>query len=120
MSDSARRNGFGSLIAPVRPSGKERYPLVPIERYSTWRRPDGSLFDPWMRVHQRLGARVLKPEQRSLRITSTVTDWEEWTGVAFPETGEYWFPGGLAPVSIDRSRDRGRYFEPNIWMHHRL
>lgn len=120
MSDIARRHGFGSLIAPVRPSAKERYPLVPVERYATWRRPDGMLFDPWMRVHERLGAIVLKPEQRSLRITSTVTDWEDWTGIAFPESGDHWFPRGLATVSIDRSHDRGRYFEPNVWMHHRL
>jgi len=120
MSDIARRHGFGSLIAPVRPSAKERYPLVPIEQYATWRRSDGSLFDPWMRVHERLGATVLRPEERSLQITSTVADWESWTGLAFPEDGDYWFPGGLATVAIDRSADRGRYFEPNVWMHHRL
>jgi hypothetical protein len=120
MCDLARRHGFASLIAPVRPSAKERYPLVPIEAYATWRRPDGSLFDPWMRVHERLGASVLKPEPRSLRITSTVSDWEDWTGLAYPESGDYWFPGGLATVSIDRAQDRGRYFEPNVWMHHRL
>jgi hypothetical protein len=120
MSDLARRHGFGALIAPVRPSAKERYPLAPIERYAMWRRPDGSLFDPWMRVHERLGAGVLKPEARSLRITSTVSNWQDWTGLAFPESGAYWFPGGLAPVSIDCSQDRGRYFEPNVWMYHRL
>jgi len=120
MSDLARRHGFGSLIAPVRPSAKEQYPLAPIERYATWRRPDGSLFDPWMRVHERLGASVLKPERRSLAITSTVADWEGWTGLAFPDSGEYWFPGGLAPVSVDRSEDLGRYYEPNVWMHHPL
>ncbi len=120
MSDIARRHGFVSLIAPVRPSAKENYPLTPIKRYATWRRSDGSLFDPWMRVHERLGASVLKPEPQSLRITSTVTDWEDWTGLAFPESGSYWFPGGLTTVSIDRAQDRGRYFEPNVWMHHRL
>jgi hypothetical protein len=120
MSDLARSHGFTSLIAPVRPSAKERYPLVPIEQYAMWTRPDGWLFDPWMRVHERLGASVLKPEPQSLRITSTVAEWEGWTGLAFPESGDYWFPGGLATVSIDRSQDRGRYFEPNVWMHHRL
>jgi hypothetical protein len=35
MGDLASRHGFTALIAPVRPSWKERYPLVPIERYST-------------------------------------------------------------------------------------
>ena len=69
---SRAATGSSSLIAPVRPSWKERYPLVPIDRYVQWRRPDGLLFDPWMRVHERLGAVVLKPEPQSLRITGSV------------------------------------------------
>ena len=120
MREVARSHGFSSLIAPVRPSWKERYPLAPIERYAAWRRIDGLLFDPWMRVHERLGATVLKPEPRSLRITGTVGEWEEWTQMAFPESGEHWFPGGLATVAIDREADCGGYWEPNAWMHHAL
>jgi hypothetical protein len=120
MAALAQAHGLASLIAPVRPSWKERYPLVPVERYAAWRRGDGRLFDPWLRVHERLGADVLKPEPRSLRITGTVADWEEWTGLAFPESGEYIFPRGLAPVTIDREADVGEYWEPNVWMRHRL
>ena len=118
MLDIARAHGLEALIAPVRPNWKDRYPLVPIERYAAWRREDGLLFDPWLRVHERAGAKVLKAEPQSLRITGTVAEWEEWTEMPFPESGEYVFPGGLATLEIDRERDAGRYWEPNVWMVH--
>jgi hypothetical protein len=79
---------------------------------------DGLLFDPWMRVHERLGATILKAEPHSLRITGTLAEWEEWTGVRFPESGEYWFPHGLATLAIDHEQDIGGYWEPNVWMRH--
>ena len=119
MISIARAHGLGAVIAPVRPSWKERYPLAPIERYARWRRSDGLLFDPWMRVHERLGAEILKPEPKSLGITGTVAEWEEWTELAFPESATYVFPRGLATVAIDREEDVGRYWEPNVWMLHR-
>lgn len=114
----AERDGLTHLVAPVRPSLKERYPLTAIDRYIRWRRADGQLLDPWMRVHERLGARVATPLPRSLRITGTVDEWETWTGMAFPESGDYVFPEGLAPVHIDREQDCGSYWEPNVWMVH--
>jgi hypothetical protein len=120
MIGLARERGLEALIAPVRPSWKERYPLTPVERYAAWTRADGLPFDPWMRVHARLGAEILKPERESLRITGTVSEWESWTGMAFPESGEYVFPHGLAPLAVDRDADLGSYWEPNVWMRHAL
>jgi GNAT superfamily N-acetyltransferase len=118
MRSLAREHGLRALIAPVRPRWKDRYPLVPIERYAAWTREDGLPFDPWLRLHVRLGGRILRPEPRSLRITGSVADWEEWTSMAFPETGEYVFPQGLATLAIDREKDVGRYWEPNVWTEH--
>jgi hypothetical protein len=120
MVEVARRHGLDSLIAPVRPSWKDRYPLTPIDGYASWRRGDGFLFDPWLRIHERAGGEVLKTEPNSLRITGTVAEWEEWTKLPFPESGEYVFPGGLATLAIDRGADIGRYWEPNVWMLHRV
>lgn len=120
MVELARRHGLSDVIAPVRPSWKERYPLTPIESYATWRRADGLPFDPWMRVHERLGAEILRPAPESLRITGTVAEWREWTGMDFPETGRYWFPGGLAPLSVSHEVDLGAYWEPDVWMRHRV
>jgi len=118
MRRIGERHGLTHFIAPVRPALKERYPLTPIGRYVTWRRDDGQLLDPWMRVHERLGARVSVPLPRSLLITGTVDEWEAWTGMAFPDSDDYVFPEGLAPVHIDRAADRGTYWEPNVWMIH--
>jgi hypothetical protein len=118
MRTIATRAGLDHVIAPVRPSWKERYPITPIETYVTWRRGDGSLLDPWMRVHERLGARVGAPLPQSMRITGTVAEWESWTSMAFPTSGQYVFPEGLATLDVDREADRGSYWEPNVWMIH--
>jgi hypothetical protein len=120
MAAIARAAGLTDLIAPVRPNWKERYPLAPVERYMRWTRQDGQPFDPWIRVHVRMGAELLAAAPESVRITGTVAEWESWTEMAFPESGEYVFPHGLAPVRIDRERDRGEYWEPNVWLRHRL
>lgn len=118
MRTLAERHGLQHLIAPVRPSWKERYPIAAIEHYIQWRREDGQLLDPWMRVHERLGARVSTPLPESMSITGTVSEWESWTGLTFPESGDYVFPEGLATVHIDTDADRGSYWEPNVWMIH--
>ena len=118
MAGLARDAGLSHLIAPVRPNRKDRYPTIPIERYARWTRADGTPFDPWVRVHTRLGARIGPAIPRSLHITGTVGQWEAWTGMPFPETGDYVFPAGLTTVHIDRDRDTGEYWEPNIWVIH--
>jgi hypothetical protein len=72
MAEIATRDGFAGLVAPVRPSWKERYPLVPVERYVAWTNADGLPFDPWLRVHARMGGEVIKPEPRSMLIRADV------------------------------------------------
>jgi GNAT superfamily N-acetyltransferase len=106
------------LVAPVRPTLKHRYPLTPMEHYMHWRRDDGLLFDPWLRSHERVGAELVGVAHDSLVSEGTVADFEEWCGLAFPESGSYVVEGALVPVEIDRDADRGWYREPNIWMRH--
>ena len=120
MAALGAEHGLEHLIAPVRPSLKERYPLVAIERYVAWTRPDGEPFDPWIRMHTRRGGEIVAPLPHSMRITGTVAEWEAWTGMAFPDDGDYVFPRGLAPLTIDHGRDLGAYWEPNVWIVHTL
>jgi len=120
MRGIAAAQGFAALVAPVRPNQKSLYPLTPIERYAAWLRPDGAPFDAWLRTHWRMGARILKPAPASMYIPGTVAQWEEWTGMAFPDSGSYVVPGALAPITIDRAADQGVYVEPNVWMLHEV
>ncbi|MFJ4683978.1 N-acetyltransferase [Streptomyces sp. NPDC091377] len=118
MREVARRAGLGTVLVPVRPTWKDRYPLVPIERYATWTRPDGLPFDPWIRTQVGAGGAIAGASERSSRITGTVAEWESWTDMAFPEDGAYVFPGGLSLLTVDRGRDRGSYWEPAVWITH--
>jgi hypothetical protein len=118
MRNVAAQRGYASLIAPVRPNQKALYPLTPIERYVRWRRADGLPHDAWLRVHERLGASVLHVAERSMRVSGTVGDWENWTGLVFPESGDYVVTGALCPITIDCDADLGLYLEPNVWMRH--
>jgi GNAT superfamily N-acetyltransferase len=118
MRHRAAQAGLPTLIAPVRPTLKSQYPLTPLERYVQWTQPDGSPFDPWLRTHWRLGAQIAKVANPSMLIESTIADWEAWTKLRYPESGQYIVPGALNPIEIDCETDRGRYIEPNVWMQH--
>jgi GNAT superfamily N-acetyltransferase len=117
--DNARAAGLSQgVIAPVRPTLKERYPLIPIEQYMLWRRDDGTHFDPWLRIHERVGGEILGAAPRSMVIRAPATDWATWTGMAFPGDGEYVFPGALATLVVEDGI--GTHVEPNVWVLHRV
>jgi len=56
----------------------------------------------------------------SMVIEGALADWEKWTQLRFPESGQYIVPGALNPIIIDCETDRGRYSEPNVWMQHAI
>src|SRR5262249_10794089 len=89
MREVASAHELSGHVAPVRPSWKGRYPLTPMPHYARWTRADGAPFDPWLRVHWRLGARVARITPRGNTVEASVADWEERTGLQFPESGRY-------------------------------
>ena len=119
MASVVAAQGLADLVAPVRPTQKHCYPLIPMEKYTEWRRPDGARFDAWLRVHERVGGEPMGVAPAAMRVRGSVGEWEQWTGMALPGSGRYVIPGGLVPVEIDVERDEGRYIEPAFWMRHR-
>ena len=120
MRDNARRLGFRDLYAPLRPTLKDREPLTPFAEYVARRRADGQAWDPWLRLHLRAGARIVKIAPCSVIIAGTLAEWSRWTGVAFERSGETVVPGALSPVRVSREQDHAVYVEPNLWLHHRV
>ncbi len=111
-------NGFKSLIIPARPTLKKDHPLMNMKEYLSWKRDDGLAFDPWIRIHVRNEGKIVKICSRAMKISGSVAEWEAWTGMKFPKTGEYIIAGALNPVKFEN--DHGIYIEPNVWIEHSI
>ncbi|SHE58076.1 N-acetyltransferase [Streptoalloteichus hindustanus] len=112
--------GLTDLLVPLRPNHKHREPRVPLAEYVRRRRPDGLPEDPWLRVHVRLGAEVVRVCPASMSIAGSLAQWREWTGLPFDRSGEVEVPDALAPVHVSVEHDHAVYVEPNVWLRHRL
>ncbi|TGK31014.1 GNAT family N-acetyltransferase [Leptospira gomenensis] len=120
LKRNAARRGFRELFACVRPNEKWKFPFLSLQEYLTRKREDGYSSDPWIRVHEKVGGKFVRVEERSMYIAGTVEEWERWTGMKFPASGEYPISEGLVPVKIDREKNLGEYSEPNVWFRHSL
>ena len=120
MAEIGRTKGFQYLVAPVRPNQKSKYPLTSIDDYITWKTDEGLPFDAWLRVHARVGAKIIKPCHEAMTIRGTRADWENWTRLKFLQSGRYVIPGALNPMEMNIEKDEGVYIEPNVWMVHNL
>jgi GNAT superfamily N-acetyltransferase len=114
-----KATGLQALIIPVRPSEKSKYPLTSIDDYIKWKNEEGLPFDAWLRVHARLGGKIIKTCHESKTIRGTRAEWEDWTGLKYPQSGEYVFADALVPIKMNVKRDEGVYIEPNVWMVHK-
>lgn len=120
LADHARRDGFDDVVVPVRPSRKHTRPDLTMAEYVALTRPDGLPEDPWLRVHVRAGAEVLKVCPASMTISGSLAQWRAWTGLSFTTSGPVEVPGALTPVHVQAEHDHAVYVEPNVWVRHRL
>lgn len=115
-----RDKSLRALIIPIRPSEKSKYPLISIDDYITWKNEAGLPFDAWLRVHTRLGGKLVKTCHASKTIRGAHAEWESWTKMKFPQSGEYIIPDALVPIQMDLEKDEGVYLEPNAWIVHEV
>lgn len=115
-----KSKGLQSLIIPIRPSEKQKYPLTRLDDYITWTAAQGLPFDAWLRVHVRVGGKIIKVCHESKTIRGSRADWEQWIGMKFPQSGQYIIDGALNPIEINLEKDEGIYIEPNIWIVHEI
>ena len=109
-----------ALIIPIRPNEKSKYPLISLDDYITWQTEEGLPLDAWLRVHTRLGGKIIKVCHDSKLIRGTRAEWETWTNMRFPQSGEYVIPNALVPIQMDVEKDEGLYVEPNVWIVHEI
>jgi len=126
----AKSQGFEALVVPVRPTrkGAGGNVWVDMDRYIRCRRGEDpptkilcgredrqkevelelmdqkDLYDPWLRKHIEMGAKIVKVCWRSTIIESAVEDWEKWTGVSFkvPSVNPYRYVGRGKEVDMGR------------------
>lgn len=118
MKNIAKTNGLDNFALPVRPTLKCNYPLIPMDDYINWKNNDGLPFDPWLRVHFKAGGKIIGICKKSMDISGSVSEWEKWTDLVFPSSGDYVVDKALIPITIDKKKDIGKYIEPNVWILH--
>lgn len=120
MKALAKEQQMDDFILPIRPTLKHRYPLQKMEDYVTWKNEKGQAFDPWIRTHEKNGAKVMKVCAKAMYVEGNVQEWEQWTNRSFQTSGHYVIDFALNPIEIDLENNRGTYIEPNVWMKYNL
>jgi GNAT superfamily N-acetyltransferase len=117
LRDVALTLGYAGVAAPVRPVSRWRMPQVSLEEYAKARLSDGRHFDPWVRVHERIGGRIVAVCEQSASFVGDHEQWERWLGMRLPVDGRVL----AAPRTVDfldLFMGVGVLTEGSIWMVH--
>lgn len=108
--------GYKGLVAPVRPTERWRMPSISIEEYADTRLEDGRHFDPWVRIHEKIGGEIIGICPASAVFKASHKQWEEWAGMRLPKTGDVLVPGAINFLRLENQR--GILKEDSIWIKH--
>jgi len=112
-----RKSKFKNFILPIRPTLKHLHPRLSMEEYLL-KKTAGKIYDPWIRIHNAGGAKIIKVCHRSMVIEGSITDWEKWSGMKFEKTGNYILEGALHEILMDLAASKSIYYEANIWLYY--
>lgn len=108
---------FTHFILPIRPLKKHEYPDMDMYEYMKLK-VDKKLYDPWIRIHLKHGAKIIKVCPKSMTIEGSIDFWKKWIRQPILSSQAYPVSGALTPVQIHLSMDLGIYQEPNIWIYY--
>ena len=78
LTRRAVEDGLTHVSLRFDPPGSTATRRYSMAEYASWVREDGLSVDPWIRTHQRMGARVLAPRGAPWVIEGSVAQWEAW------------------------------------------
>lgn len=108
--------GYKGLVAPVRPTARWRMADISIEEYTRTRLDNDEHFDPWIRVHERIGGVVVGSCAGSAVFVATKDEWQAWSKIKLPIAGRVIIPNAINPLEI--KEDQGILSEDSIWVIH--
>ncbi|WP_198293119.1 hypothetical protein [Cupriavidus sp. UYPR2.512] len=120
LKTCARNLGFFDIFIPVRPSQKHLNKTISMRDYINLKRSDGAPADSWLRTHINSGGKIVKVAPYSMTIVGSISEWSQWTGIPFEQSGMIEVDGALAPVSVSIEQDYAVYVEPNIWVQYSM
>jgi GNAT superfamily N-acetyltransferase len=112
----AKALGYKGMIAPVRPIYRFRMPDLTINEYSQVRLDNGEHFDPWLRIHERIGGKIIGVCPASAVFSAPLNDWQDWSKMKLPESGRLLVPNAINYLEIKDGV--GVLKEDSVWVLH--
>jgi len=116
MVRKVKNLGYKGLVAPVRPIYRWRMLDVSLDQYVNARTSSGEHFDPWIRIHERIGGKIIGVCPGSAVFTAPVLDWSDWSQMKLPKGGQIIVPNAINYLEIENGI--GTLREDSVWVLH--
>lgn len=126
MKRLAHRRGMEALIIPLRPPLRyeKEYAALPLTEFAALRRPDGQPLDHWIRIHVRLGAKVIGLCETSHQHALPLKDFRQLVSQDPIARSGYLLvrqkDGGWYNVYVDLEREFALINQGCVWVEHPL